>query len=43
MLFFLIIFFNRVSLSELCDDPNDNVLLAFQKLGENYDKKLAAV
>ncbi|XP_025978657.2 probable ATP-dependent RNA helicase DDX60 isoform X1 [Dromaius novaehollandiae] len=31
------------SLSELCDNPNDNVLLAFQKLAENYKKKLAAV
>ncbi|NXC38386.1 DDX60 helicase, partial [Penelope pileata] len=31
------------SLSELCDDPNDNVLLAFQKLGEVYQSKLNAV
>ncbi|XP_062429776.1 probable ATP-dependent RNA helicase DDX60 isoform X2 [Rhea pennata] len=31
------------SLSELCDNPNDNVLLAFQKLAENYENKLAAV
>ncbi|XP_021250062.1 probable ATP-dependent RNA helicase DDX60 [Numida meleagris] len=31
------------SLSELCDDPNDNVLLAFQKLGEDYQSKLNAV
>uniref|UniRef100_A0A8C4JL26 DExD/H-box helicase 60 n=1 Tax=Dromaius novaehollandiae TaxID=8790 RepID=A0A8C4JL26_DRONO len=31
------------SLSELCDNPNDNVLLAFQKLAENYKKRLAAV
>uniref|UniRef100_A0A8C4JPE9 DExD/H-box helicase 60 n=1 Tax=Dromaius novaehollandiae TaxID=8790 RepID=A0A8C4JPE9_DRONO len=29
------------SLSELCDNPNDNVLLAFQKLAENYKKRLA--
>ncbi|NXX12960.1 DDX60 helicase, partial [Podargus strigoides] len=28
------------SLSELCDDPNDNVLLAFQQLGEIYERKL---
>ncbi|XP_075607951.1 putative ATP-dependent RNA helicase DDX60 isoform X1 [Balearica regulorum gibbericeps] len=28
------------SLSELCDDPNDNVLLAFQQLGEIYEEKL---
>ncbi|XP_071412313.1 probable ATP-dependent RNA helicase DDX60 [Pithys albifrons albifrons] len=28
------------SLSELCDDPNDNVLLAFKQLGENYEEKL---
>ncbi|KAJ7420084.1 putative ATP-dependent RNA helicase DDX60 [Willisornis vidua] len=28
------------SLSELCDDPNDNVLLAFKQLGENYEAKL---
>uniref|UniRef100_A0A8B9QQY5 DExD/H-box helicase 60 n=1 Tax=Anas platyrhynchos TaxID=8839 RepID=A0A8B9QQY5_ANAPL len=41
--FLLVIKSIGVSLSELCDDPNDNVLLAFQKLGENYDKKLAAV
>ncbi|XP_035408525.1 probable ATP-dependent RNA helicase DDX60 isoform X2 [Cygnus atratus] len=41
--FSLIIKSIGVSLSELCDDPNDNVLLAFQKLGENYHKKLAAV
>uniref|UniRef100_A0A663DQ04 DExD/H-box helicase 60 n=1 Tax=Aquila chrysaetos chrysaetos TaxID=223781 RepID=A0A663DQ04_AQUCH len=31
------------SLSELCDDPNDNVLLAFQQLGEIYEKKLKCV
>ncbi|NWI55493.1 DDX60 helicase, partial [Calyptomena viridis] len=28
------------SLSELCDDPNDNVLLAFKQLGKNYEEKL---
>ncbi|NWQ74094.1 DDX60 helicase, partial [Columbina picui] len=28
------------SLSELCDDPNDNVLLAFQQLGKIYEEKL---
>ncbi|XP_054238845.1 probable ATP-dependent RNA helicase DDX60 [Indicator indicator] len=28
------------SLSELCDDPNDNVLLAFKQLGEIYEEKL---
>ncbi|NWW94894.1 DDX60 helicase, partial [Rhynochetos jubatus] len=31
------------SLSELCDDPNDNVLLAFQQMGEIYEKKLKLV
>ncbi|NXY40816.1 DDX60 helicase, partial [Ceuthmochares aereus] len=31
------------SLSELCDDPNDNVLLAFQQLGEIYEEKLNSV
>ncbi|KAM6313310.1 LOW QUALITY PROTEIN: putative ATP-dependent RNA helicase DDX60 [Aegotheles albertisi] len=31
------------SLSELCDDPNDNVLLAFQQLGEIYAEKLKCV
>ncbi|NXG25533.1 DDX60 helicase, partial [Grallaria varia] len=31
------------SLSELCDDPNDNVLLAFKQLGENYEEKLKCV
>ncbi|NXV81477.1 DDX60 helicase, partial [Atlantisia rogersi] len=31
------------SLSELCDDPNDHVLLAFQQLGEIYEKKLNSV
>ncbi|XP_075565812.1 putative ATP-dependent RNA helicase DDX60 isoform X2 [Pelecanus crispus] len=31
------------SLSELCDDPNDNVLLAFQQLGEIYEEKLKCV
>ncbi|XP_009570621.1 PREDICTED: probable ATP-dependent RNA helicase DDX60 [Fulmarus glacialis] len=33
----------RTSLSELCDDPNDNVLLAFQQLGEIYGEKLKCV
>ncbi|KAM6076665.1 putative ATP-dependent RNA helicase DDX60 isoform 2-T2 [Chlamydotis macqueenii] len=31
------------SLSELCDDPNDNVLRAFQQLGEIYEKKLKLI
>uniref|UniRef100_A0A8C8B629 DExD/H-box helicase 60 n=1 Tax=Otus sunia TaxID=257818 RepID=A0A8C8B629_9STRI len=31
------------SLSELCDDPNDNVLLAFQQLGKIYEEKLKCV
>ncbi|KAM6401302.1 putative ATP-dependent RNA helicase DDX60 isoform 2-T2 [Pluvialis apricaria] len=31
------------SLSELCDDPNDKVLLAFQQLGEIYAEKLKSV
>ncbi|NXG70713.1 DDX60 helicase, partial [Baryphthengus martii] len=31
------------SLSELCDDPNDNVLLAFQQLGEIYEEKLNCI
>ncbi|NXK29990.1 DDX60 helicase, partial [Piprites chloris] len=31
------------SLSELCDDPNDNVLLAFKQLGENYEEKLKRI
>ncbi|NXE90679.1 DDX60 helicase, partial [Menura novaehollandiae] len=31
------------SLSELCDDPNDNVLLAFKQLGENYEAKLNCI
>lgn len=44
MLFSLFLFVKiRTSLSELCDDPNDNVLLAFQKLGEVYQSKLNAV
>ncbi|KAK2542792.1 Ddx60 [Columba livia] len=29
-----------MSLSELCDDPNDHVLLAFQQLGKIYQEKL---
>ncbi|XP_009675480.2 probable ATP-dependent RNA helicase DDX60 isoform X1 [Struthio camelus] len=41
--FLLLIKSIRTSLSELCDNPNDNVLLAFQKLAENYEKKLDAV
>ncbi|NWJ11440.1 DDX60 helicase, partial [Crypturellus undulatus] len=41
--FLLLIKSIRTSLSELCDNPNDHVLLAFQKLAENYAKKLAAV
>lgn len=41
--FVLLIQSIRTSLSELCDDPNDNVLLAFQKLGEVYQSKLNAV
>ncbi|NXW54987.1 DDX60 helicase, partial [Eurystomus gularis] len=31
------------SLSELCDDPNDNVLLAFKQLGEIYEEKLKCI
>ncbi|NWR94333.1 DDX60 helicase, partial [Furnarius figulus] len=31
------------SLTELCDDPNDNVLLAFKQLGEIYEEKLKKV
>ncbi|NXT01527.1 DDX60 helicase, partial [Jacana jacana] len=31
------------SLSELCDDPNDNVLRAFQQLGAIYEEKLKFV
>ncbi|XP_043401268.1 probable ATP-dependent RNA helicase DDX60 [Chelonia mydas] len=30
----------RTSLGELCDDPNDNVVLAFQQLSESYCEKL---
>ncbi|KAM8808190.1 putative ATP-dependent RNA helicase DDX60 [Eudromia elegans] len=41
--FLLLIKSIGTSLSELCDNPNDHVLLAFQKLAENYEKKLAAV
>ncbi|XP_027763996.1 probable ATP-dependent RNA helicase DDX60 [Empidonax traillii] len=29
-----------ISLSELCDDPDDNVLLAFKQLSEEYEEKL---
>ncbi|NXD80228.1 DDX60 helicase, partial [Halcyon senegalensis] len=31
------------SLSELCDDPNDNVLLAFKQVGEIYEDKLRCI
>ncbi|XP_027491320.1 probable ATP-dependent RNA helicase DDX60 isoform X3 [Corapipo altera] len=31
------------SLSELCDDPNDSVLLAFKQLGEKYEEKLKRI
>ncbi|XP_054058697.1 probable ATP-dependent RNA helicase DDX60 isoform X2 [Rissa tridactyla] len=31
------------SLSELCDNPNDNVLLAFRQLGAIYEEKLKSV
>ncbi|NXK85555.1 DDX60 helicase, partial [Formicarius rufipectus] len=31
------------SLTELCDDPKDNVLLAFKQLGKNYEEKLKGV
>ncbi|XP_072190962.1 probable ATP-dependent RNA helicase DDX60 [Excalfactoria chinensis] len=41
--FVLLIQAISTSLSELCDDPNDRVLLAFQKLGEVYQSKLNAV
>ncbi|NXT17817.1 DDX60 helicase, partial [Syrrhaptes paradoxus] len=41
--FLLLIKSIGASLSELCDDPNDGVLLAFQQLGEIYDKKLKLV
>ncbi|OXB70614.1 UNVERIFIED_CONTAM: hypothetical protein H355_005499 [Colinus virginianus] len=41
--FVLLIQSIKTSLSELCDDPNDNVLLAFQKLEEIYKSKLNAV
>ncbi|XP_042727098.1 probable ATP-dependent RNA helicase DDX60 [Lagopus leucura] len=41
--FVLLIQSIRTSLSELCDDPNDHVLLAFQQLGEVYESKLKAV
>ncbi|XP_014798719.1 PREDICTED: probable ATP-dependent RNA helicase DDX60 [Calidris pugnax] len=33
----------RTSLSELCDDPNDNVLLAFQQLDASYEEKLKSI
>ncbi|NXN96187.1 DDX60 helicase, partial [Rhinopomastus cyanomelas] len=38
--FLLLIKSVRTSLSELCDDPNDHVLLAFQQLAEIYEDKL---
>ncbi|NWX96644.1 DDX60 helicase, partial [Nothoprocta ornata] len=41
--FLLLIKSIATSLSELCDNPNDHVLLAFQKLADNYEKKLDAV
>ncbi|NXE74304.1 DDX60 helicase, partial [Cochlearius cochlearius] len=41
--FLLLIKSIGTSLSELCDDPNDNVLLAFQQLGKIYDEKLKRV
>ncbi|XP_061331106.1 probable ATP-dependent RNA helicase DDX60 isoform X2 [Pezoporus flaviventris] len=41
--FVLIIKSIGTSLSELCDDPDDNVLLAFQQLGEIYAKKLQCI
>ncbi|NXM37280.1 DDX60 helicase, partial [Oxyruncus cristatus] len=31
------------SLSELCDNPNDNVLLAFKQLDKNYEEKLKRI
>uniref|UniRef100_A0A672U6S5 DDX60-like winged helix domain-containing protein n=2 Tax=Strigops habroptila TaxID=2489341 RepID=A0A672U6S5_STRHB len=41
--FSLIIKSMGTSLSELCDDPNDNVLLAFQQLGKIYEEKLQCI
>ncbi|NWR68867.1 DDX60 helicase, partial [Centropus unirufus] len=41
--FSLIIKSIGTSLSELCDDPNDNVVRAFQLLGEIYEEKLKSV
>uniref|UniRef100_A0A8B9GNU6 DExD/H-box helicase 60 n=1 Tax=Amazona collaria TaxID=241587 RepID=A0A8B9GNU6_9PSIT len=41
--FVLIIKSIGTSLSELCDDPNDNVLLAFQQLGKIYAEKLDCI
>ncbi|XP_061228962.1 probable ATP-dependent RNA helicase DDX60 isoform X2 [Neopsephotus bourkii] len=41
--FLLIIKSISTSLSELCDDPNDNVLLAFQQLGRIYAEKLQCI
>ncbi|XP_061848397.1 probable ATP-dependent RNA helicase DDX60 isoform X3 [Colius striatus] len=38
--FLLLIKSIRTSLSELCDNPNDNVLLAFEQLDKAYDEKL---
>ncbi|KAM9579251.1 putative ATP-dependent RNA helicase DDX60 isoform 3-T3 [Guaruba guarouba] len=41
--FVLIIKSIGTSLSELCDDLNDNVLLAFQQLGKIYAEKLQSI
>ncbi|NXJ65121.1 DDX60 helicase, partial [Rostratula benghalensis] len=41
--FLLLIKSIGTSLSELCDDPNDNVLLAFQQLGAIYEEKLNSI
>ncbi|NWX46476.1 DDX60 helicase, partial [Steatornis caripensis] len=41
--FLLLIKSIGTSLSELCDDPNDNVLLAFQQVGKIYEEKLKCV
>ncbi|XP_019376606.1 PREDICTED: probable ATP-dependent RNA helicase DDX60 [Gavialis gangeticus] len=41
--FLLVIKSVRVSLGELCDNPDDNVVLAFQQLSESYEAKLQKV
>uniref|UniRef100_A0A7M4EVL4 DExD/H-box helicase 60 n=1 Tax=Crocodylus porosus TaxID=8502 RepID=A0A7M4EVL4_CROPO len=41
--FLLVIKSVRVSLGELCDNPDDNVVLAFQQLSESYEAKLYKV